>query len=365
MNLLTIIGARPQFIKAAVLSRYIRNNPSLGIKEILVHTGQHYDQNMSDVFFEEMEIPQPDINLHVGSGNHGKTTGFMLEHIEDVILERKPDVVLVYGDTNSTLAGALAASKLHVPVVHVEAGLRSYMMAMPEEQNRRLTDHLSTWLFCPTQTAVDNLTHEGIFNSASGKPDADNKRVALTGDIMYEATLYYREKSKTQINENNFVLLTIHRAENTDDPARLISIVEAINSLTGYKFIFPVHPRTRKILEQQNLVFASHVKTIEPVGYLEMIAYESACSAVITDSGGVQKEAYFFRKPCITMRDSTEWVELVDSGWNSLTGAGTDKIINAVKNLNIPDEYPSLYGDGNCASKICDILGQYIPLLLE
>jgi len=357
MNLLTVIGARPQFIKAAVLSRYIRDNPSCGISETLLHTGQHYDQNMSDVFFEEMDIPKPDINLHVGSGNHGKTTGLMLERIENEILERKPDALLVYGDTNSTLAGALAASKLHVPVAHVEAGLRSFMMAMPEEQNRRLTDHLSTWLFCPTKTAADNLKQEGVIDTKfTGKPDADKKRVAITGDIMYEASLYYRKKNNTQIDGKDFILLTIHRAENTDNPNRLSSIVKAINNLTGYKFIFPVHPRTRKILEQRNLVFASHVKMIEPIGYLEMIAYEADCSAVLTDSGGVQKEAFFFKKPCITMRDSTEWVELVNSGWNTLTGADTNKIISAVKNLNTPNEYPSLYGDGNCAKKICDYL---------
>jgi len=363
MKIVTIIGARPQFIKAAVLSRYIRNNLSLGITEILVHTGQHYDQNMSDVFFEEMDIPQPDINLHVGSGNHGKATGLMLERIEDVILERKPDAVLVYGDTNSTLAGALAATKLHVPVIHVEAGLRSYMMVMPEEQNRRLTDHLSTWLFCPTQTSVDNLKQEGIVdNKSTIKPSADKKRVVMVGDIMYEASLYYRNKNRIQINEKDFILLTIHRAENTDDPDRLASIVKAINDLTNYRFIFPIHPRTKKIFEQQNFSFASHVKMIEPVGYLEMIAYESGCSAVLTDSGGVQKEAFFFRKPCITMRDSTEWVELVDSGWNTLTGAATEKIVNTMKNLNVPDEYPTLYGDGNCASKICDVLSPYIRI---
>jgi len=357
MNLLTIIGARPQFIKAAVLSRYIRDNPSCGITETLLHTGQHYDQNMSDVFFEEMDIPKPDINLHVGSGNHGKTTGLMLDRIEEVILERKPDAVLVYGDTNSTLAGALAASKLHVPVAHVEAGLRSFMMAMPEEQNRRLTDHLSTWLFCPTITAIENLKQEGIIcNKNDEKPNADRKCVTLTGDIMYDASLYYRKKNNTQIKGKDFILLTIHRAENTDDPNRLSSIVNAINNLTEYKFIFPVHPRTRKILEQQALVFASHIKMIEPIGYLEMIAYETACSAILTDSGGVQKEAFFFKKPCITMRDSTEWIELVNSGWNTLTGADTGKIVNAVRNLHIPDEYTSLYGDGNCARKICDYL---------
>jgi UDP-GlcNAc3NAcA epimerase len=281
----------------------------------------------------------------------------MLERIENAILEWKPDAVLVYGDTNSTLAGALAASKLHVRVAHVEAGLRSFMMEMPEEQNRRLTDHLSTWLFCPTKTAVDNLKQEGIIdNKFTEKPDADKKRVTITGDIMYEASLYYRENYTTQIYGKDFILLTIHRAENTDDPSRLSSIVKAINNLTGYKFIFPVHPRTRKILVQQNLVFAPHVKIIDPIGYLEMIAYEDACSAVLTDSGGVQKEAFFFKKPCITMRDSTEWVELVNSGWNTLTGADTEKIITAVKDLHIPNEYPSLYGDGNCAQKIYDFL---------
>jgi UDP-GlcNAc3NAcA epimerase len=230
-------------------------------------------------------------------------------------------------------------------------------MAMPEEQNRRLTDHLSTWLFCPTQTALDNLRQEGITDNKSvDKPDADKKRVAITGDIMYDASLFYRKKNNVQINRKDFILLTIHRAENTDNFFRLSSVVKAINLLSDYRFIFPVHPRTRKILNQQNLEFASHIKMIEPIGYLEMIAYESACSAVLTDSGGVQKEAYFFKKPCVTMRDSTEWVELVAAGWNTLAGADTDKIINAVKNMQIPDNYPSLYGDGNCTSKICDIL---------
>ena len=359
MNILTIIGARPQFIKAAVLSRFIRDNPSMGIKETLLHTGQHYDQNMSEVFFEEMDIPKPDINLHVGSGSHGKTTGLMLEKIEAVILEQKPNAVLVYGDTNSTLAGALAASKLHVPIAHVEAGLRSFMMIMPEEQNRRLTDHLSSWLFCPTQTAVSNLSKEGINTcNDTGLPSSDKKCVALTGDIMYDASLYYRKKSNIIINEKDFILMTIHRAENTDDPLRLSSIVNAVNSLKEYNFIFPIHPRTKKIMEQQNLSFNAHVKLTEPVGYLEMIAYESSCSAVLTDSGGVQKEAFFFRKPCITMRDSTEWVELVETGWNTLTGADTEKIINTLKNIKIPDNYPNLYGDGNCAHKICGILGR-------
>jgi UDP-GlcNAc3NAcA epimerase len=357
MRILTIVGARPQFVKAAVLSRYLRNNPSLGVTEILLHTGQHYDANMSDVFFTEMEIPRPDINLHVNAGNHGKITGLMLERIESTIMEEKPDTVLVYGDTNSTLAGALAASKLHVPVAHVEAGLRSYMMIMPEEQNRRLTDHLSTWLFCPTQTAIDNLAKEDITDcGVHVKADIDRKRVLITGDIMYEASLYYREKNNVKTEERDFILLTIHRAENTDNPLRLKSIVKAINSLADYRFLFPIHHRTRKVLEQQRLAFDKHVKIIDPVGYFEMLAYESACFAVLTDSGGLQKEAYFFKKPCVTMRDSTEWVELVDCGWNTLVGADMDRIIAALQNIYIPADYPALYGDGHCAEKIIAVL---------
>ena len=355
MNILTIIGARPQFVKAAVLSRYIKNNPRLGVKETLVHTGQHYDQNMSDIFFTEMDIPQPDYNLHIGSGSHGKMTGLILEKIEELLLDLKPDAVLVYGDTNSTLAGALAASKLHIPVAHVEAGLRSYMMAMPEEQNRRLTDHLSTWLFCPTETAIENLKKEGIV-SADGVPSSDNKVVCKTGDIMYDASLYYRKKAVKVDVPDDFILLTIHRAENTDDPARLKNIVNAINAVTGKKIIFPIHPRTKKILAQQSLQFSSHVKLIDPVGYLEMLKYEEYCSAVLTDSGGVQKEAFFFKKSCITMRDSTEWVELVDSGWNTLTGADTEKIISAIKNIKVPKQYPELYGNGKTAEKIIEVL---------
>lgn len=350
---MTVIGARPQFIKAAVLSRYIRDNPALGIKETLVHTGQHYDENMSDVFFKEMEIKKPDVNLHIGSGNHGKMTGLMLQQLEELILERKPDMVLVYGDTNSTLAGALAASKIHVAVSHVEAGLRSYMMQMPEEQNRRLTDHLSSWLFCPTQTAVNNLEMEGIKNSGNNiKIDANHKRVLMTGDIMFDASLYYRKKSSIVLNQSDFILLTIHRAENTDDINRFKSIIDAVNALDMENIIFPIHPRTKKILFKSGLETGKHIQLIDPVGYLEMIAYESACKAILTDSGGVQKEAYFFKKPCITMRDSTEWVELVDAGWNTLTGADTHKIIDACRNFKIPSQYPDLYGDGHCTEKI-------------
>ncbi|QOW61718.1 non-hydrolyzing UDP-N-acetylglucosamine 2-epimerase [Treponema pedis] len=355
MHILTVVGARPQFIKAAVLSRYIKENPQLGVKETLVHTGQHYDKNMSDVFFTEMDIPQPDYNLKIGSGYHGKMTGLMLEKIEGLLLNLKPDIILVYGDTNSTLAGALAASKLHIPVAHIEAGLRSFMMAMPEEQNRRLTDHLSTWLFCPTDTAVENLKKEGIINS-SGKISADNKAVYKTGDIMYDASLYYRKKTADIEIPKDFVLLTIHRAENTDNIERLKNIVEAVNNLSEKKFIFPIHPRTKKILSESGLSFGSNVKLIEPVGYLEMLKYEETCSAVLTDSGGVQKEAFFFQKPCITMRDSTEWIELVDSGWNILVGADTKKIMTALTDIKVPDKYPELYGNGKTACRIIKLL---------
>lgn len=354
MHILTVIGARPQFIKAAVFSRYLRDNPSLGIKETLVHTGQHYDQNMSEVFFKEMDIPAPDVNLHLGSGSHGKMTGAMLSGIEELLLQKKPDALLVYGDTNSTLAGALAASKLLVPVIHVEAGLRSFMMAMPEEQNRRLTDHLSTYLFCPTETAVQNLAREGITDSAGRKPSADCKRVCMTGDIMYDANLYYRAHNNVKIEDKDFILLTIHRQENTDNIARLSSIVEAINALSSESFVFPVHPRTRKILAANSLRFGAHVKLIDPIGYFEMLSYEENCKCVLTDSGGVQKEAFFFEKSCVTMRDSTEWVELVQSGWNTLTGADTERIVAAVKGISRPKTVPPLYGDGKCARLIAD-----------
>jgi UDP-GlcNAc3NAcA epimerase len=228
---------------------------------------------------------------------------------------------------------------------------------MPEEQNRRLTDNLATWLFCPTGAAIDNLRRENIIDCGSNvKPSADKKRVVMSGDIMYEASLYYRAKSSITIKEKDFILLTIHRAENTDDPRRLRSIVEAINHTDNCQFIFPVHPRTRKILEREKLVFAGHVRLIEPAGYLEMLGFEASCSAVLTDSGGVQKEAFFFKKPCITMRDSTEWVELVDSGWNTLSGADTDRIVSALQNITIPVDYPALYGDGHCAEKIIAVL---------
>ncbi len=365
IKILSIVGARPQFIKAAVLSRLIRSRYRTDFVEYLVHTGQHYDANMSEIFFQEMMIPKPDRNLNVGSGTHGKQTGEMLIRIEEVILEQKPDIVLVYGDTNSTLAGALAASKLHIPVAHVEAGLRSFNMEMPEEQNRVLTDHISTFLFCPTEVAKKNLIKEGI-----------DKGVEIVGDIMFDASLFYREFVKTKSFEvgkkleDNFYLLTLHRAENTDDYTRLHSIVDALNSLVEYKGVFPIHPRTKKALERFGLGFGSHIKVIEPVGFLEMLWLEEKASFIVTDSGGVQKEAYFFNKPCITLRDQTEWVETVKSGWNVLVGASGEKIKRAFKEVaelqssrskeiivvSKPKNHPAFYGNGDAGIRILEYI---------
>jgi UDP-GlcNAc3NAcA epimerase len=363
LNIISVIGARPQFIKAAVLSRLVRSDEYRdSISEYLIHTGQHYDENMSDVFFREMEIPDPDVNLCIGSGGHGKMTGAMLERLEEIFVERKPDAVLVYGDTNSTLAGALAASKLHIPVAHVEAGLRSFMMAMPEEQNRILTDRLSTYLFCPTKTAVENLSREGIPDRYPRTPTADDKAVAMVGDIMLDASLYYRTKAKDRMDgflaklPKRFYLLTVHRAENTDEPGRLASIVEAINRRDDIEAVFPLHPRTRKTLDRLGLSFGPHVRIIDPVGYYEMLALEDACDFVVTDSGGVQKEAYFFGKPCMTLRDSTEWVELVKTGWNVLVGADSGAIARAFDHMEAPSTTDRLYGDGKAGNQICDCL---------
>ena len=346
-KIVTVIGARPQFIKAAVISRLVRNEFSDRFQEILVHTGQHYDANMSDVFFREIDIPEPDINLEIGSGSHGKMTGQMLEKIEEILFAEKPDLLLVYGDTNSTIAGALAASKLEIPVAHVEAGLRSFNMSMPEEQNRILTDHISSYLFCPTNTAVENLKNEGILRG-----------VYPTGDIMLDASLYYRSlNSGTDMKlPSNFALVTLHRAENTDSPERLSVIVEALNEMQDMEAILPLHPRTKKMLNQYNLSFNDNVHIIDPVGYFDMLQLENKCHCIITDSGGVQKEAYFFRKPCITMRDQTEWVETVDNGWNTLVGADKERIKAAITSLHTPDDYPSLYGTGDSGREILGIL---------
>jgi len=369
-KIVTIVGARPQFIKAAVISRLIRDEYSDRFNEILVHTGQHYDQNMSDIFFEEMDIPKPDINLETGSGLHGQMTGRMLEKIEEVLVDKKPDLVLVYGDTNSTLAGALAAAKLHIPVAHVEAGLRSFNMKMPEEINRILTDRVSSWLFCPTDTAVTNLKNEGISGKQNNSEPvtSDNPVVINIGDIMLDASLYYREKLESvkpgvEIPEKDFILCTLHRAENTDDPERLRSILGALNEISkDIQVILPLHPRTKNKIAQLSaghsslFINNSSFEIIDPVGFFDMLRLENACSMILTDSGGVQKEAYFFKKPCVTMRDQTEWVETVEAGWNVIVGADKDRIIGAVRSYRVPQEWPVLYGNGDTGTGILDVL---------
>jgi UDP-GlcNAc3NAcA epimerase len=345
MKIVTIVGARPQFVKAAVVSKAFANNRK-DITEIIVHTGQHFDANMSNVFFDELEIPNPNYNLNISSGTHGQNTGRMIEGIEKVLLEEKPSWVIVYGDTDSTLAGTIAAAKLHIPVAHIEAGLRSFNKRMPEEINRVLTDHASTILFTPTETAIQNLKNEGI----------SSEKIKLVGDVMYDATLYYALKAKEIPNLNissNFILTTIHRAENTNEPEKLKCIINALNyiALNSSQVILPLHPRTNAIIKNEDIDI-SKLTIIDPVGYLEMLWLLKNCSAVITDSGGLQKEAFFFQKPCLTTRSETEWVELVNEGVNQLVGANTNIIINAYNNIRFPSDTKLLYGAGNAADEI-------------
>ncbi|SHI96724.1 UDP-GlcNAc3NAcA epimerase [Anaerovibrio lipolyticus DSM 3074] len=359
MKIITVIGARPQFIKAAVVSRAIEKyNESVGkaeIEEVIVHTGQHYDANMSEVFFEEMSIPQPKYNLHLGGGTHGAMTGRMLEKLEGVMLQEKPDVVLVYGDTDSTLAGSVAAAKLHIPVAHVEAGLRSFNMDMPEEINRALTDRVSKWLFCPTETAMDNLRAEGYEKLGAN--------MLCIGDVMYDAALFYRAQGKVSdeikaLAKEEYYLATVHRAENTDDPARIKGIFEALEVIAQKtKVVLPLHPRTRKVLEKLGMKL-QHITCIDPVGYFDMLHLQGNCLAVFTDSGGVQKEAFFAEKPCITLRDETEWVELVKNGYNTLVGADKEKILAAEKELSGKklDFSMNLYGDGHAGDKVVKMI---------
>jgi UDP-GlcNAc3NAcA epimerase len=353
MKVLTVVGARPQFVKAAVVSRAF--GATAGVRELIVHTGQHHDANMSDVFFDEMEIPRPAFHLGIHGVGHGAMTGRMIEALEVLFLQEKPDRVLVYGDTNSTLAGALAAVKLHIPIAHVEAGLRSFNMRMPEEVNRILTDRVSKWLFCPTQTAVDNLNKEGYPFS--------NMQVHLSGDVMQDAALFYAERSPSRSNVisklglKSFVLCTIHRAENTDDLDRLRAIAAALSEIHRQTpVVCPLHPRTRKLAAENKLELPFTV--IDPVGYFDMIELLKHCQAVVTDSGGLQKEAYFFSKPCITLRDETEWTELVDSGCNVLAGANRERILQCWSTLpqRQPDFNSRLYGGGCAAEKIVDTL---------
>ncbi len=353
LKVLTVIGARPQFIKACMLSNAFSSESN--IQEIIVHTGQHYDENMSNVFLKQLKLPNPHYFLGTGSDTHGKQTAKMLLKLEDIIISEKPDIVLVYGDTNSTLAGSLAASKLHIPIAHVEAGLRSYNKKMPEEINRVLTDHLSTWLFCPSNTAVKNLENEGI-----------TQGVYQTGDIMYDAVLYYKNValqksnilSNLKIAPKTYYLATVHRAENTDNPQRLTAILEAFRQINEI-VLFPLHPRTKNKIKQwnlENLISSSNIKIVEPLDYFDMLAVESQAGIILTDSGGVQKEAYMLGVPCITLRDETEWVETVNSGWNHLTGADTEKILEATRTISVPKVHKPLFGDGETSKLICKTL---------
>lgn len=348
MKIITILGARPQFIKAGSISREIGKNKE--IEEVIVHTGQHYDSNMSDIFFDEMKIPKPNYFLGIGGKSHGAMTGQMIEKIEEVVLKEEPNWIVVYGDTNSTLAGAIVASKLGVKLAHVEAGLRSFNMNMPEEVNRILTDRVSDILFCPTDTAIENLQNEGY--------NKFNCKVIKSGDVMQDGAIFYKQfAKKPNININDeFVLCTIHRAENTNDFNRLKNIFEAIEEVSKEKqIVLPLHPRTRKVLEANNYSISDNVKLLEPVGYLEMVWLIDNCCLVMTDSGGLQKEAFFFKKPCITLRDETEWVELVENKFNVLVGANKEDILKAFNNsesLFSSDFDVDLYGGGKASSNI-------------
>jgi UDP-GlcNAc3NAcA epimerase len=377
MKIVTIIGARPQIIKAAALSRAIRSSFAGKIQEIIVHTGQHYDQNMSQVFFDELGIPSPSYNLNIGSASHGRQTAQMIEGIEKILLSEKPDYLVLYGDTNSTLAGAIAAVKIHIPIVHIEAGLRSFNKSMPEEINRIMCDHSSTLLFSPTKTGFDNLVREG-FNANNKRPfSADNPGVFHCGDVMYDNSLYFGGLSKQSSNvltknnlkDKDFILATIHRDSNTDRPERLSAIFESLLKIIENRkpeIVLPLHPRTKKLLEKnlgegiyKKVINQSALKIIEPVSFLDMIALESNCKMVITDSGGVQKEAYFFRKPCIILRSETEWKEIVEVGAAVVADADEEKILNAFDNFTNNTKtlrFPYIFGDGKASEFICSTL---------
>ena len=372
-KIITVIGARPQIIKAAAISRAIKNNFSDKILEVIVHTGQHYDENMSQIFFEELEIPFPNFNLNVGSGSHGEQTAKMLEGLENIYVQEKPDAVIVYGDTNSTIAGALAASKIHIPVIHIEAGLRSFNKAMPEEINRIACDHMSTLLFTPSETGHRNLLNEGIKNDQKEAASIDNPKIYLCGDIMYDNSLYFSAMSEQkseilkelEIITDEFILCTIHRDTNTDDTANLNAIFRAllrIQKTSNLKIVLPLHPRTKEKLNShldENLLTEinqnKNFKIIPPLGFLDIISLEKNARLIITDSGGLQKEAFFFQKPCVILREQTEWIEIVENGNALIAGANELKIISSVETLikRTDFTYPNLYGDGNAANFIC------------
>ena len=372
-KIITIVGARPQIIKSSAISRAVQTVFSEQLEEIIVHTGQHYDENMSKVFFEEMNIPTPNYNLQVGSGSHGQQTARMLEGLEKIFLDEKPDGVVVYGDTNSTIAGALAAAKIYIPVIHIEAGLRSFNKAMPEELNRISCDHMSTLLFTPTETGLTNLTNEGFKMDHSPKATIDSPNVYHCGDIMYDNSLYFSKVAdqfssvmdSENLKSNEFVLMTVHRDTNTDIAENLEAIFSAVDQLSrehNMTFVLPLHPRTKSKLETQlsselykQVIDSELIKVIDPVGFMDIIVLEKNARMLVTDSGGLQKESFFFEKPCVILRDQTEWTEIVENGNAILTGANHDKIFSAFNTLmGIEDfTYPTFYGDGKAAEFIC------------
>lgn len=380
MKIVTIIGARPQIIKAAAISRAIHTHFKDQITEVIVHTGQHYDNNMSAIFFTEMGIPTANYNLSVGSGNHGVQTAKMMEGIESILLNERPDALLVYGDTNSTLAGALAASKIHIPVVHIEAGLRSYNKSMPEEINRITCDHCSTLLFSPTNQGISNLIKEGFSTTTHSKASIDHPLVFKTGDIMFDNSMYFssiaNEKQgmleKLQLTPGGFILCTIHRDSNTDNPEHLNQIIRGllqIQRISNQAIVLPLHPRTRKKMTElldpvlaEELELNPGIQVIDPAGFLDMISLESTCSLVITDSGGVQKEAFFFKKPCIILREQTEWVEIVENGNALLVGSDEKKLIEAYHQLTTKKDYtyPPFFGDGHASEEICRLMIEHL-----
>ena len=381
IRLLTIIGARPQIIKAAAISRAIKNRFQKEIQEVIVHTGQHYDENMSQVFFDELEIPHPDYNLNTGSGSHGKQTASMITGIEEILVKEKPNAIVLYGDTNSTLAGAIAASKIQVPVIHIEAGLRSFNKSMPEEINRVMCDHVSTLLFSPTRAGYDNLLKEGFKEGNQPPYNFDNPKIYHCGDVMYDNSLYFSvvaEEKTTVLKDNNlqpgkFILATIHRNNNTDEPVRLNALFSALNTISTenkIKVVLPLHPRTAKLLPVNlsadlytTIKTNELIRIIPPVSFLEIIALEKNAAMVITDSGGVQKEAFFFKKPCIILRSETEWIELVNCGSAKITDADETKIKEAYSSFIGSKElqFPSLFGDGKAAEFICEEILKHIP----
>lgn len=370
IKIVTIVGARPQIIKAAALSRAIKKKFADKIREIIVHTGQHYDDNMSQVFFDELGIPQPDFNLNIRSASHGEQTGMMISGIEKIVQQEQPDCIVIYGDTNSTLAAAIAASKINVPIAHIEAGLRSYNKLMPEEVNRIISDHVSTFLFCPTKTAFDNLIREGFKEKNEPPYTINNPKIYHCGDIMYDNSIYFSElaeKKSSILMENDltagqFILATIHRNNNTDDAYRLRSIFNALTKVAqGRKIIIPLHPRTTKQLEQipdlyQSIKKEKNMIIVPPVSFLEMICLEKNAGLLITDSGGVQKEAFFFKRPCIILRSETEWVELTACGASRLADADENRIIHATEHFFSQQElsFPELFGNGKTAEFICE-----------